>query len=376
MKGKIMDLIVHSGKDLVLEAASYLNQLDGETTVENVLNRLEILYAETGSDSFFKQHAEPLSSLISLIARQYTPDAREWDRFFKPFSVGQGNLAQVLIYSFYDPSIVNWEDQTANIAEKFAELSTDPHASLQQLSLGQLMNDSDSDVKEEQRPIVDQLEETDLADAEKWQVLRVIQDARPFLNQLTACLQPVKTLIEANLSIVTPILEDFAIRWRSYFDIVPFETFLCENMGVEAGDLSGYRLHIYPSIIDCGAIRLSIESTAKAIYAQIGICLKEGISVKTLPAESYRLLEGLKALSDKSKLAILASIRDKRSYGQALAKETGLSTATISHHMSALINCGFIHMERVENRIYYQMDKESLSGFLKKLTIYLLNGGA
>jgi DNA-binding transcriptional ArsR family regulator len=90
--------------------------------------------------------------------------------------------------------------------------------------------------------------------------------------------------------------------------------------------------------------------------------------------ESHHLLEGLKALSDKSKLSILSHIRDKRSYGQALAKETGLSTATISHHMSALINCGFIRLERVENRIYYQMDKENLNRFLKKLSLYLLSG--
>ena len=86
------------------------------------------------------------------------------------------------------------------------------------------------------------------------------------------------------------------------------------------------------------------------------------------------MLEGLKALSDKSKLSILDHIRNNRSYGQALDKETGLSTATISHHMSALINCGFIRMDRVENRIYYHMDKESVNRFLKQLSYYLLEG--
>jgi DNA-binding transcriptional ArsR family regulator len=369
-----MDRIFHSHKDLMLEAMGYLGLLAGDTSLDAALNRLEGLYAQTGSAPRFKERMEPVRTLFDIISRRHTPEAKELERFFRPFSIGQGSLSQMLVISFYEPAIADWSGQVENIRSKFSEYASSKAPSLQRLNIGRLFDDTDTDGKEEPRPLIEQLDDTGLSDAEKWQILRVIQDAGPFLDQLTALLMPVKALIEENLSLVQPALDDYATRWQTYFEKVPFETFLSENIGMEAGDLSGYTLNVYPSIFDCGAIYLSMDSQTKTIYMQIGVCLQEGVNVKALPLASYQLLEGLKALSDKSKLSILSHIRDKRSYGQALAKETGLSTATISHHMSALINCGFIRLERVENRIYYQMDKENLGRFLKKLTLYLLSG--
>lgn len=369
-----MDRIFHPHKDLMLEAMGYLGMQAGETSLDAMLNRLEGLYAGTGSTPKFKERMEPVRTLFGIIGRHHTPDAKELERFFRPFSIGQGNLSQLLVISFYEPSITVWSSQVENIRKEFAEYALAKAPSLQRLNIGRLFDDTDTDGKEEPRSLAEQLDDTGLSDGEKWQILRVIQDSGPFLDQLTALLTPVKALIEENLSLMQPVLEDCTKRWQAYFEKVPFENFLSENIGMEAGDLSGYTLNIYPSIFDCGAIYLSLDSDTKTIYMQIGVCLQEGVNVKAMPLASYQLLEGLKALSDKSKLSILSHIRDKRSYGQALAKETGLSTATISHHMSALINCGFIRLERVENRIYYQMDKENLQRFLKKLSLYLLSG--
>ena len=369
-----MKHIIHLQKDLMLESASYLGMLAGDTPLDTTLGRLEVMYAQTGGGAGIKAQAEIIRSLADKIANHHTPDTKKLERFFRPFSVGQGSLSQVLIFSFYDPSLFDWAAQTASIQKKFAEFASSPSPSLQQLSLGRIFDDSCTDGKEEQQPLVEQLEETDLTGAEKWQLLRIIQDASPYLDQLTNMLAPVKALIDESFSLVKPLLEDFVRRWQAYFEKVSFKDFLSENIGMEPGDVSGYTLHIYPSIFECGTILLHMDPDTQNIYMQVGLCLPEGINVKALPMESHLLLEGLKALSDKSKLTILSHIRDKRSYGQELARETGLSTATISHHMSALINCGFILLERVENRIYYQMDKENLRRFLQKLSLYLLSG--
>ncbi len=369
-----MERIFHDRRDLMLEAMSYLHLLAGDPSLEAVLSRLEMLYAQAGNAPIIKKRLEAVRSLADALAKEYTPDMKDLEKFFRPFSVGQGSLAQVLIFSFYEPLITGWEDQVQSIQKKFAEFAAGESPSLAQLNLSRIFDDSNTDSKEASRPLVEQLEETGLSDAEKWQLLRVIHDAGPYLEQLTHILLPVKSLIEANLPAMEPLLLDFADRWQAYFEKTSFASFLSDNIGIEAGDLTSFTLHVYPSIFECGTIMLSMEAEEKTVYMQIGICLQEGVNVKALPMESYLLLEGLKALSDKSKLNILTQIRDKRSYGQALARETGLSTATISHHMSALINCGFIHMERVENRIYYQMDKENLRKFLHKLTLYLLSG--
>ncbi len=369
-----MKRIIHSHKDLMLEALSYLHMRAGESSLDTVLNRLEMMYGEMGDSSLFKTRISTVRALADAISRGHMQDAREPEYFFRPLSIGQGSLAQVLVFSFYDPDIDDWAAQTENMKRKFSEFALGPAPSLQKLSLGRIFDDSDPDGNSPVGSLAEQLEETGLNDAEKWQLLRVIQNAGSALSQLNHALSPVRDLISANLSLVEPLLGDFKKRWEAYFENVPFEAFLSENIGMEPGDVSGYTLHIYPSIFECGTLLLHMDPDTQSIYMQVGLCLPEGINVKALPVENHLLLEGLKALSDKSKLNILSHIRDKRSYGQELARETGLSTATVSHHMSALISCGFIRLERVENRIYYQMDKENLRRFLQKLSLYLLSG--
>ena len=242
--------------------------------------------------------------------------------------------------------------------------------------MGFIHDNSSPEVVPPERPLLNQLEDTGYTDGEKWQIFRVIQDTEPFLARLTSLLTPVAEIIRRNLHRIQPLLEDFDRRWRAYFETTPLMTFLTENIGVELGDISNLPVHIYPTILEIDAIRLSMELDDKqdrGLCLMIGLYIPEGLNIKALPMDdSSELLEGLKALSDKSKLAILSIIRDKRSYNQELARETGLSTATISHHMSALISCGVIRMERVDTRLYYQLDKDSLKRFLQKLSAYLL----
>ena len=50
------------------------------------------------------------------------------------------------------------------------------------------------------------------------------------------------------------------------------------------------------------------------------------------------LITALKLLGDKSKFEILRTVKDEGAYGAQLAKQMGLTTATISHHVNALLN--------------------------------------
>ncbi|MDD6305928.1 MAG: metalloregulator ArsR/SmtB family transcription factor [Clostridiales bacterium] len=74
--------------------------------------------------------------------------------------------------------------------------------------------------------------------------------------------------------------------------------------------------------------------------------------------------EILKALSDRSKFEILSYIKDKRAYGSELAKHMGLTTATISHHMSALFTCGLVELSKEYNRIFYRENKKAVEEVL------------
>ena len=76
-------------------------------------------------------------------------------------------------------------------------------------------------------------------------------------------------------------------------------------------------------------------------------------------------MQVLKLLADKSKFQILAHVRDEAAYGSELAKRLELTTATVSHHMNALLAAGLVEVRHVENRVYYTANKEALKEVLE-----------
>jgi len=76
-------------------------------------------------------------------------------------------------------------------------------------------------------------------------------------------------------------------------------------------------------------------------------------------AESF-----LNCLSDSTKLNILKLLRDGPMYGSQLAEKLSCTGANISHHMSTLLDLDVIHVEKVNNRVYFHLDKDAISRHL------------
>ena len=93
---------------------------------------------------------------------------------------------------------------------------------------------------------------------------------------------------------------------------------------------------------------------------------KEGLSIESI-------CNGLKLLSDKSKFDILCYVSKQSAYGAQIAKELKLTTPTISYHMQALMNAGFIQVRKENNRLYYSMNREFVEIFLESAKGKLLN---
>ena len=93
---------------------------------------------------------------------------------------------------------------------------------------------------------------------------------------------------------------------------------------------------------------------------------KAGVSVDTI-------CSSLKLLSDKSKFEILCYVSRQCAYGAQIAKELQLTTPTISYHMQALMNAGFIKFRKENNRLYYSLNREYLEEFLEMTKQKLLS---
>ena len=132
------------------------------------------------------------------------------------------------------------------------------------------------------------------------------------------------------------------------------------------------------------AVRRSETAYQKALAAvqrQLPGLLEEftrGECLSAALAPAYRMLEQqrasdgeltacLKALGDASKFQILTRLREGAKYNLELAQELELSAATMSHHMSALLTCGLVRMEKREGRVYYNLEQQAMRRLLSAL---------
>jgi len=84
--------------------------------------------------------------------------------------------------------------------------------------------------------------------------------------------------------------------------------------------------------------------------------------------QKQRLATALKVLSDQSKLEILMLCKKTPQYGVNLAKQLKLSTATVSYHLNALVNLGYLSLNMEGNRIYYQTQKDRIQADLQAIS--------
>jgi len=72
-------------------------------------------------------------------------------------------------------------------------------------------------------------------------------------------------------------------------------------------------------------------------------------------SESDELLRYAKALADKTRVQILFALKDAPLYAQNVVSLTGLTAATVSHHMSELASVGLVALEKQGTRILYSL---------------------
>ncbi|MFA7673724.1 MAG: metalloregulator ArsR/SmtB family transcription factor, partial [Clostridia bacterium] len=73
------------------------------------------------------------------------------------------------------------------------------------------------------------------------------------------------------------------------------------------------------------------------------------------------LVNDLKAISDTNRMDILISLKSGKKYARELMDLTGLTSATISHHMGELITRQLVTVEKSGVRLYYTLKKEKIS---------------
>lgn len=119
-------------------------------------------------------------------------------------------------------------------------------------------------------------------------------------------------------------------------------------------------INFYPSyFLRVSGLQYINDKTAIIIY---GLGFIKRVNRRYLSDMSKLLF---KVLSDDKRVDILRLIAKRKWYGNELATQIGISTPTLSHHISKIFSLGVLQCEEGDNkRIYYSLDSKKLKELL------------
>jgi len=87
-----------------------------------------------------------------------------------------------------------------------------------------------------------------------------------------------------------------------------------------------------------------------------------------------RVAEIFSALSDPSRIRIIASLRDAERHVGALAEMAGLSESAVSHHLRNLRQLRIVKARRDGRQIFYSLDDEHIADLFQRSLEHVLHG--
>lgn len=218
--------------------------------------------------------------------------------------------------------------------------------------------------------IISYLMQMEIKDEEKWKIQKLFVDRKTHLGKVIELLEKAEIFLRGFQEDLEELIQMFYQYWTRQLEEQEMTAYMKEMLNIDVGGSPlGFCLQasvIRPNIVTLNADIDDDGRTYKGVdYYRIGVLFGEGFDISASPSQKNegfenRVTQVLKLLADKSKFEILSYIRDQEAYGSELAKHLNLTTATVSHHMNALLLAGLVEVKREDKRVYYTANKKAL----------------
>lgn len=205
------------------------------------------------------------------------------------------------------------------------------------------------------------LKEVDVAEDTKWKLMIVLNNPREYYKSLIKVIKNNQKAYEEAYKSIEKQLPKIMNNYIRYIE--SNECDVLSNM-IGPNNLS---VSVIPSLA-FGVMLIEIKNNyfMGILYELI---YKE--YVNSMGNKGDVVLK-LKALGDKSKLEIISILKQGPKYSLEIADILKLTPATVSYHMSMLLEFNMVSIEKKQGKIYYHLNKESLKEFVNELNNILL----
>lgn len=231
-----------------------------------------------------------------------------------------------------------------------------PEEQAVRLAFGQTIAERAFDQAPDLARLVEILQDAGLSSGACWRFIRLLERPSEWIGRLAEAVrnseQAYQKALEAVQRQLPGLLEEFACGE-------------CLSAGLSP-EAPVQPVLVYPMVEI-----VSTGPSAPSGYA--GLYIRQAYRLlEQQKASEGELMAGLKALGDASKFQILTRLREGDKYNLELAQELGLSAATMSHHMSALLTCGLVRLTKREGRVYYSLERQAVRRMLTTLEQHFL----
>jgi DNA-binding transcriptional ArsR family regulator len=220
---------------------------------------------------------------------------------------------------------------------------------------------------ERMRNIFSYIQEMDLNSESREFIQNCYLHRDSYAEEITKYLNSAITIIKQHQDELMGVANQWEAYWKDTIDADKF--FVKCNQVVTNTLVEEKEIVVLPSFIQCAVVWISIEnpilpnSNRLLSVCRMGVIILDDFNMQSKVKEEYQMEENqkkLKLLADKSKFDILLFIKEQPAYGSEIAKHFGLTTATVSHHMSLLLEEQLISVEQRNKKIYYSINQSVL----------------
>lgn len=211
-------------------------------------------------------------------------------------------------------------------------------------------------ILQDENKILDFIRGLKLSSSIKWEALEFFRDVnasmKGFIELVMAYIPLYKKIIKKNEKLIKNF-DDYVINSIESEG----ESFLNK---LARGSISLESEEIIAGALFLNSRSLICNTVGEKLYVFIGTDFEETVRLVTGDGDVDFNISIFKNLSDKTRFQILNLLKHKELYGQEIAEKVGITMATVSYHMSYLMASNLVKLEKVGQKGYYTLNRDTL----------------
>lgn len=222
-----------------------------------------------------------------------------------------------------------------------------------------------SEMPPDQPKLIEVIMGSTLSNENKLLLIDLILHPDNYYDMLERTIAPIAEEFERCDELIAPLLEIYENDLRGVKTRSDEREFFARILKKSLDTVENYSIH--PLVTYFDKIIFAFEDEGKGIFGGMGVIynIMEANATNDL---SYELASVMNILGSKSRFDILICLLDGPKYGRELAASLSLTSATVSHHINALLSTGFIKLESDGARVYYSVNYDAMDDFIANMS--------